>query len=122
VGGATSATFSITTTPVTATTSTDVVGTYSGVSRSAILTLQPAAVSDIVSITKAEWNGGKLTVEATSNKSSAVLTAYVTATGAKIGTLTGSGGRYKGTFAVASKPASVTVRSSLGGSATKAVR
>jgi hypothetical protein len=53
---------------------------------------------------------------------SAVLRCYVSSTGALIGTLTNEGGgRYRGQFSWSSNPQNVTVRSSLGGSATRAV-
>jgi hypothetical protein len=78
----------------------------------------------MVSIQLAEYDAGgrRLKVEATSTSSSATLTAHVTATDALIGTLQNDGGgRYRGEFSWPSNPGSITVKSSLGGSATKTV-
>ena len=64
----------------------------------------------------------RLTVEATSTSATATLTAYVTATGQRIGTLANNGGgKCSGQFSWPSNPQKITVRSSQGGSATKAV-
>jgi len=82
----------------------------------------PAA--DTVSITRAEYSTGnrELRIEATSTRSNAVLRAYVTSTNALIGTLSNNGGgRYEGRFTWPTNPQNITVRSSLGGSATRAV-
>jgi hypothetical protein len=78
----------------------------------------------MVSITRAEYSTGsrELRVEATSSNGSAVLRAYVTATNGLIGTLTNNGGgRYEGRFSWPSNPQNITVRSSLGGLATRPV-
>jgi hypothetical protein len=77
-----------------------------------------------VAVQIAEYSSGnrQLRVEATSSNSSAVMKVYVTSTNALIGTLRNEGGgRYRGDFAWSSNPQSVTVRSSLGGSATRTV-
>jgi hypothetical protein len=77
-----------------------------------------------VSITRAEYSTGnrELRVAATSSNGSAVLRAYVTATNELIGTLTNNGGgRYEGRFSWPTNPQNITVRSSLGGAATRAV-
>lgn len=64
----------------------------------------------------------ELRVEVSDSSSTATLRAYVTSTGALIGTLSNSGGgKYKAQFTVSTNPQNVTVRSSLGGSASKAV-
>jgi Tol biopolymer transport system component len=84
----------------------------------------PPPATDMVSIQLAEYDAGgrRLKVEATSTSSSATLTAHVTATDALIGTLQNDGGgRYRGEFSWPSNPGSITVKSSLGGSATKTV-
>jgi hypothetical protein len=61
-------------------------------------------------------------VEATSSSASATLTVFVTSTGAQIGTLTNDGGgRYRGQFNWPTNPQNITVKSSLGGSATRTV-
>jgi hypothetical protein len=77
-----------------------------------------------VSIQVAEYSSGnrQLRVEATGSNSSAVLKVHVTSTNALIGTLRNEGGgRYRGDFSWSSNPQNITVRSSLGGSASKAV-
>jgi hypothetical protein len=77
-----------------------------------------------VAIGRAEYTSGsrELRVEATSSSSSATLKAYVTSTGQLIGTLTNDGGgRYRGQFTWPSNPQNITVRSNLGGSASRTV-
>jgi hypothetical protein len=123
--GASTASFTLTTRPVTATTTATVTAALNGVTRSASVTVTPAtATSDRVTITRAEYEQSKhtLRLEATSASASATLKAYVTATGALIGTLANQGGgKYGGNFSLSSNPSNVTVRSSLGGSASRAV-
>jgi hypothetical protein len=58
-----------------------------------------------------------LRVEARSSGSGATLTVYVTSTGVKLGTI--SGGRFETN--TASNPGNVTVKSSLGGQASRAI-
>jgi len=77
-----------------------------------------------VGITKAEYKVADkmLSVEATSTSTRATLQVFATATNQLIGTLTNNGGgRYAGQFAWPTSPQNVTVRSSKGGSASKAV-
>jgi hypothetical protein len=77
-----------------------------------------------VSITRAEYDTAKgiLRVEATSTRSTATLQVFVTATGQLIGTLSNNGGgQYRGEFSTPTNPQNITVRSSLGGVATRAV-
>jgi hypothetical protein len=94
--------------------------TGGGVTRTATLTVNGTAVADTVTITRAEWSSGRLRVEATSTSSTATLRVYVTSTDTLIGTLTNDGGgRYRGDLAWATNPGSITVKSSLGGSATR---
>ena len=122
--GATSATFTATTNSVTATTSVTISASYGGVTNTATLTVNPAQSADTVSIQLAEYASDKreLRVEATSTNSSAVLKCYVSSTGELIGTLTNDGGgRYRGQFTWPTNPQNITVRSSLGGSATRSV-
>jgi hypothetical protein len=81
-------------------------------------------LSDVVSVTKAVYapDTKTLTVAATSTDSSATLTAYVTSTDARIGTLRNRGeGRYGRRFRWPSNPQNVTVRSSSGGSDSRDV-
>lgn len=123
--GASTATFSIGTANVNSTTSATIGATLNGVTRTATLTINPATANvDRVSITRVEYDSGKrsLRVEATSSSSSATLRVYNTSTGALLGTLSNrGGGQYGGQLNVSSNPQSITVRSSLGGVATRTV-
>jgi len=126
--GSSSATFTIVTTSVTATTTATISSTLNGVTRSAALTINSATTpppsTDTVSITRAEYDTAKrvLRVEATSTRSTATLQVFVTATGQLIGTLSNNGGgQYRGEFSPPTNPQNITVRSSLGGVATRAV-
>jgi FG-GAP-like repeat len=127
--GASSGTFTISTTSVTSTTSAIISGTLNGITRSATLTINPVAAppppaTDAVRITRAEYESSKrvLRVEATSTNSSARLQVFVTATGQLLGTLSSSGGgQYRGELSTATNPQNITVRSNLGGVATRSV-
>lgn len=122
--GTTGATFTITTRTVAASTSVTISASYDGIVQSAALAVTRAPASDTVSIQKSDYITSKkeLQVEASSTSTGATLKVYVTATGALIGTLTNNGGsKYKGQFAWPTNPQNITVRSSLGGAATKAV-
>jgi hypothetical protein len=79
---------------------------------------------DTVTIQIAEYAAGnqELKVEATSTSSNATLQLFVTATNQLIGTLQNDGGgRYRGTFTWPTNPQNITVRNSLGGSASRNV-
>src|SRR4051812_15468838 len=108
--GATTGTFTVNTTAVTASTPVGIEALYT-TSRTARLTVNPSATApaDPVSIGRAEYDSSKRTIriEATSNTAGATLRAYVTSTGALLGTLSSGGG----TFSAASNPQSITVRS-----------
>lgn len=121
--GASSAAFSVTTRAVTAATSVTITAVSGSVTRTATLTVNPVTPADSVSIKKADYNSSKrtLSVEASSSRSNATLQVFVTSTGQLLGTLTNKNGKYDGSFNVATNPQNITVRSSLGGSATKAV-
>jgi hypothetical protein len=125
--GASSAVFGVATTSVTSTTSVTITAVSGGVTRTATLTVNPAATTpvDTVSIQKAEYVSSKRTlgVEASSSRSNATLQVFVTSTGQLLGTLTNKGGsgKFTGQFNVATNPQNITVRSSFGGSATRAV-
>jgi hypothetical protein len=125
--GATSASFSVTTSAVSSNTSSVISGTTGGVTRTATLSVNaanPPPAGDTVSITRAEYDSGnrRLRVEATSTSSSATLRAYVAGTETLIGTLANNGGgRYSADLSWSSNPQSITVRSSLGGIATRTV-
>jgi Putative Ig domain len=118
--GATSATFPITTGTVAASTTVAIEATYSG-TLTAHLTITAASTlaTDTVSVTRAEYDSAKqqLRVDAGSSGTGATLQVFLTGTGTLIGTLSGGSGQ----FAVAATPQSVTVRSSLGGSAARTV-
>jgi len=80
--------------------------------------------SDTVSIQLAEYSAGndELRVEATGSNASATLSVYVTSTNTFIGTLRNEGGgRYRGDLSWPTNPQNITVRSSLGGSASRTV-
>ncbi|HJR79799.1 MAG TPA: FG-GAP-like repeat-containing protein [Anaerolineales bacterium] len=82
----------------------------------------PAA--DTVSIQLAEYSAGndELRVEATGSNASATLQVFVTSSNTLIGTLRNEGGgRYRGDFSWPTNPQNITVRSSLGGSASRTV-
>lgn len=88
-------------------------------------TATPAPTSDRVSITQASY----LTyyhyvyVRATSSSAAATLRVYNGQTGTLLGTLSNNGGgNYSGYVYAAAKPGSISVRSSLGGSATANVQ
>jgi hypothetical protein len=88
-------------------------------------TRTPTTVAaDTVSIQLAEYSAGnaELRVEATSSNASATLSVYVTSTNTFIRTLRNEGGgRYRGDFSWPTNPQNITVRSSLGGSASRTV-
>jgi hypothetical protein len=120
--GATSATFVVTTYSVAAPTSVTISASYGGVSKTATLTVTPPS-ADTVTINLAQYwiSKTQLRVNANSTSATATLEVYVTATDQFIGTLTNNGGKYSGKFFWPSNPQNITVRSSLGGSASKAV-
>ncbi|HEY2964385.1 MAG TPA: SBBP repeat-containing protein [Pyrinomonadaceae bacterium] len=84
----------------------------------------PAPVADTVKINRAEYQQSKavLRVDASGSDPSATLRVYVTAGGALIGTLRNNGsGRYSASLSWPANPQNITVKSSLGGSASKDV-
>jgi hypothetical protein len=102
-----------------------ITASYAGVQKTAVLSVQPPSTTDTVTITSAAYRPLRkvLSVAATSSNPSAVLSVYVTSTGQWIGQLLNLGaGRYSGEFGWPSNPRNITVRSSLGGSASRAVR
>lgn len=122
--GSVSSTFTVTTRTVAAQTTATLSAAYGGSPRTAILTVRSAMAADTVAIQWAEYIVSKrqLQLQATSTSASATLKAYVTSTDALIGTLTNKGGgKYEGQFAWPANPQNVTIRSSLNGSASKAV-
>ena len=120
---ATGVSFTVTTKPVSAATAVTVSASYGGLTRTAPLTVNPAQTADTVAIQRAEYTASKrqLRVNASGTSPTATLKAYVTATGALIGTLDNRGGKYSGQFSWPTNPQNITVRSSLGGSASAPV-
>src|SRR5262249_60678762 len=97
---------------------------FGGVTQSVTLTVTTTP-ADTVQITLAQYDTAKqqLRVEATSTSTSATLQVFVTATNTLIGTLSNAGGgKYQGQFSWPTNPSNITVKSSLGGSATSAVQ
>jgi hypothetical protein len=85
---------------------------------------QTTVASDTVSIQLAEYSAGndELRVEATGSNASATMSVYVTSTNTLIGTLRNEGGgRYRGVFSWPTNPQNITVRSNLGGLASRTV-
>jgi hypothetical protein len=127
--GASSGTFTVGTAAVTATTTATISASLNGVTRSATLTINsasapPPPATDTVNITRAEYDSGKrlLRVEAMSTNGSATLRVFVSSTGQLLGTMSNSGGgQYRGEFGASTNPQNITVRSSLGGVATRSV-
>ncbi|HEV2765340.1 MAG TPA: VCBS repeat-containing protein, partial [Pyrinomonadaceae bacterium] len=114
--GATSASFTVSTSSVSSSFNSTITATLNGLSRTAVLTVNPAG--DTVAIQRAEYETQKRTlrVEATSTRSNATLQVYVTSTSQLIGTLTNNGGgRYSATLNWSVNPQNITVRSSFGG-------
>jgi hypothetical protein len=119
--GAASANFTSQTQAVSTNTSVTISATYGGITKPATLSVN-AQAADTVAIQRAEYTNRELRVEATSTSANVTLQVFVAATNQLIGTLTNEGGgRYRGSFSLSSNPQSITVRSSLGGSATTSV-
>lgn len=129
--GATSANFTVTTKVVSGPQSVIITATGGGGSATASMTVTPSntggtttTTADTVNVTQAEYvvSDNVLNVQATSTSSSATLQAYVTSSGALIGTLQNTGGgQYQGQLSWSTNPTNITVKSSLGGSASSAV-
>ena len=124
--GATSAGFSISAGAVTVPTSVTLSANAAGVIKTATLGVNPPAppVTDTVAVQKAEYTASKKTlrVEATSSNTNVTMTVSTTSTGAVLGTLANKGGgKYEATLSVATNPVNITVKSSGGGSTTRAV-
>ena len=98
--------------------------TLSGPTPTSTRTPTQVPATDTVAIQRAEYAAGnqELRVEATSTSASATLQVFVTSTNTLIGTLQNDGGgRYSGRFSWPTNPQNITVRSSLGGSASRTV-
>jgi hypothetical protein len=81
------------------------------------------ATTDSVTILGAQYNTARrqLLVQATSSNSTATLQVFVTSSNTLVGTLTKKGTKYTGKFSWSTNPVNITVKSSLGGSATAVV-
>jgi hypothetical protein len=122
--GASSASFGVNTTSVASPVSVTVSAVSGSVTRTATLTVNPAAAADTVAVQKAEYDSSKRTllVEASSSRTDATLQVFVTSSGQLLGTLTNrGGGKFGAQLNAATNPQNITVRSNFGGSATKAV-
>jgi len=121
--GATSASFTVSTTTSCNSGAVTVSGAYGGVTRSAGLTVTPGP-TDTIAIQQTDYFASRreLRVGAKGTNSAAMLRVYVTSTGELIGQLTkGGDGTYRGQFAWPVNPQKITVQSNFCGSATKAV-
>jgi hypothetical protein len=119
--GATSASFTVATLAC-ASGSATLSGSYSAVTQSAVLEI--ISNPDNITIDQAAYYPGRreLRVTARSTHSGTTLRAYVTSSGALIGTLRNLGdGRYSGEFSRSTYPQQITVRSTSCGSATASV-
>ena len=119
-GGASTGAFAITTTAVSAPTTATITARWTGVTKTATLALRPGAPTpaDTVRITRARWQRGRLTIEATSTNPNAIL-SVLSRSGSFMFTLTNNGGgRYSDQRNWLDNPQRITVRSNLGGSAT----
>jgi hypothetical protein len=120
-GGASSAAFAVTTSPVLTTTKVSIIAQWTGITRTTTLTVSPGApaAADRVTITKARWKARLLTIQATGSNPTAILSVYLTATNGFMFELTNNGGgRYSDQRGMIFDPVQITVRSNLGGSAT----
>jgi hypothetical protein len=120
VRGSTVGGFPVTTSSVAATTTVTISASFAGVTKTATLTVTPGGTADSVTVTRAEWSVGSqlLRVEATGT-AGATLRVFAGTSTLRIGTLTHvGGGQFTGQFAWGNNPGTITVRSSLGGSAT----
>ncbi|MEO7725351.1 MAG: PQQ-binding-like beta-propeller repeat protein [Chthoniobacterales bacterium] len=79
--------------------------------------------TDVVNISSAVYTTSRqqLQVQATSSATTATLQVFVTSTDTLIGTLTKRNGKYIGKFTWSTNPVNITIKSSAGGSASKAV-
>jgi hypothetical protein len=130
---ATVADFPVTTSRVGANTTVTVTGVAccggQGSATGAItVTTAPPPPPDVVRVESAQFQpggrGGTLTVKATSTSATAILTVFRDASTVATFVLTNKGGgKYEGSFSFSgTKPATVTVKSNLGGSATAPVK
>jgi len=121
-GGQSSAAFPVTTSAVTATTTVTITARWFAVTKTTTITVTAgtAPAADKVTITKARWKSGLLIVEATSTNFTAILSVYIGGGFAYELTNRG-GGKYSDQRGWVTRPDSLTVKSSFGGSATARV-
>ncbi|MGW5355473.1 hypothetical protein ACWERV_33755 [Streptomyces sp. NPDC004031] len=114
--------FPVSTSAVTGDRLVTVTATADGGSASGTVTVVPATappVTDKVTVKSAEWKKGLLKITATSSDPNAILGVYLTASDSFMFPLTAKGGgTYEAQHQWLDNPGSITVRSSLGGSAT----
>lgn len=119
--GQASASFLVTAKSVAFSHAATITARHSGLAKTALLMVDDVPPVDALTITVAEHSGKSLRLSVKGSNRAALVKAYDTATGTLIGGLVYRSGAYVGTFPMAKAPASVTVRSSLGGTATKKV-
>lgn len=119
--GAMSATFTVATTPVPATAPTTISASYAGVTVFAVLRITAAGGVETITIQTADYfqSQRQLTVLARDTTQFATLKVFVSSNNKLIGTLTNNhDGTYSGTFSFPRNPVRITIRSSLGASAS----
>ena len=119
-GGAATGAFPVSTSPVSATTSVTITARWFGITRTTPITVVPGAPApaDVVRITRASWDRGRLRIEATSTNRNAILSVH-SRSGSFMFTLTNrGGGRYSDERGWVTNPQQIQVRSNFGGSAT----
>jgi hypothetical protein len=125
--GARTANFSITTMAVSPGVKVRITGQATTVAHAFLAVAAPGEIPDTVTIqsvgyTSSSRRRNRLNVRATSTSPLATLRVYDTATNTLIGTLNHSGnGEFYGSLYVTPKPTNITVRSTLGGSASAPV-
>ncbi len=119
-GGASTGAFPVSTAAVSATTAVTITASWFAVSRTTTITLTPGTppAADRVTITRARWRRGLMTIEATSTNPNAILSVYSQG-GSFMFELTNlGGGRYFDQRGWVTNPRVIQVRSNFGGSAT----
>jgi hypothetical protein len=119
--GASSASFTVSTIPVSAPALVSISASDGATTIATSVTVRPP---DSVSVTRAQYDLAKkqLGIEATDTGTAATLTVFVTATGQAIGALQDTGGgKFKGQLLWAVNPQKITVRSNQGGASTVTV-
>ena len=119
-GGASRGAFAVSTSAVNATTTVTLTASWFGVTRTTTITVTPGAPTpaDRVTITKARWKQGLLTIEATSTNPKAILSVFSQSGGFMFTLTNQGGGRFSDQRGFVTSPEVITVRSNLGGSAT----